>query len=122
MGHRLSERAGPNPEAPGGARRKRSGVFHYFARGGLRGIYYSNDPEGNENALLDFLQDVTVINIDGEIARQFGRERGRLRGLGKMTSDFDLLIGISARQNNLTLLTNNRKHFENIGGLRVESL
>jgi predicted nucleic acid-binding protein len=86
------------------------------------GIYYSKDPEGNEKALLDFLQDVTLINIDEEISRLFGKERGRLRAVGKMTSDFDLLVGITARRYGLTLLTNNRRHFENIDGLRIESL
>jgi tRNA(fMet)-specific endonuclease VapC len=86
------------------------------------GIYYSRDPEGNERALLDFLQDVTVINIDEEISRLFGKERGRLRAAGKMTSDFDLLIGITARRHRLTLLTNNRRHFEHIEDLRTESL
>jgi predicted nucleic acid-binding protein len=86
------------------------------------GIYYSKDPEGNEKALLDFLQDVTLINIDEEICRLCGKERGRLRAVGKMTSDFDLLVGITARRYGLTLLTNNRRHFENIDGLRIESL
>ncbi len=86
------------------------------------GIYYSKDPKGNEKALLDFLQDVTVFSIDEEISRLFGKERGRLRAVGKATSDFDLLVGITARRYNLTLLTNNRRHFENIEGLRVESL
>ena len=86
------------------------------------GIYYSKDPGGNEKALLDFLQDVTVISIDEEISRQFGKERGRLPAVGKMTSDFDLLIGITARRYQLTLLTNNRRHLEHIEGLQVESL
>jgi predicted nucleic acid-binding protein len=39
-----------------------------------------------------------------------------------MTSDFDLLVGITARRYGLTLLTNNRRHFENVEGLRIESL
>ena len=42
--------------------------------------------------------------------------------MGKITSDFDLLIGMTARRHQLTLLTNNRRHFENIEGLRIESL
>jgi predicted nucleic acid-binding protein len=86
------------------------------------GIYYSKDPEANERALLDFLEDVAVLSIDEEIARLFGKERGRLRAEGKITSDFDLLIGMTARRHQLTLLTNNRRHFENIEGLRIESL
>ncbi len=86
------------------------------------GIYYSNNPEGNEQALVEFLQDVTLIGVDEETSRLFGKERGRLRAEGKRVADFDLLIGMTARQHNLTLLTNNRKHFENIHGLRIESL
>jgi tRNA(fMet)-specific endonuclease VapC len=86
------------------------------------GIYYSRHPEGNEEALLGFLQGVTVIHVDEELSRLFGKERGRLRALGRMTSDFDLLIGMTARRYSLTLLTNNRRHFENIDGLRIESL
>lgn len=86
------------------------------------GIYYSKDPRGNERALVEFLQDVTIIGIDEETSRLFGRERGRLRAEGKRVADFDLMIGVTARQHNLTLLTNNRRHFENIEGLRIESL
>jgi predicted nucleic acid-binding protein len=32
------------------------------------------------------------------------------------------MTGVTARQHDLTLLTNNRRHFENIEGLRIESL
>ena len=32
------------------------------------------------------------------------------------------LIAASSLRHDLTLLTNNRKHFENIEGLRIESL
>ena len=86
------------------------------------GIYYSNDPERNEQALTEFLQDVSVVPIDEGTSRLFGKERGRLRTAGQMISDFDLMIGVTALQHNLTLLTNNRRHFENIEGLGIESL
>jgi predicted nucleic acid-binding protein len=86
------------------------------------GILYSQDPEKNESGLQDFLQDVTVIGIDEETSRLFGKERGRLRAEGKRVADFDLMIGMTARQHDLTLLTNNRRHFEHIEGLRIESL
>jgi predicted nucleic acid-binding protein len=32
------------------------------------------------------------------------------------------MIGMTARQHDLTLLTNNRRRFEHIQGLRIESL
>lgn len=86
------------------------------------GIYYSTNPKGNEQGLNEFLEGITLIGIDEETCQLFGKERGRLRSIGRMISDFDLLIGITARQNDLTLLTNNRRHFENIEGLRIESL
>jgi tRNA(fMet)-specific endonuclease VapC len=66
--------------------------------------------------------EVTVIGVDEETARLFGKERGRLRAEGKRVADFDLLIGVTARQHQLTLLTNDRRHFEDIEGLEIESL
>jgi predicted nucleic acid-binding protein len=86
------------------------------------GILYSREPEKNERGLQDFLQYVSVVNIDEETSRLFGKERGRLRTQGKRVADFDLMIGMTARQHDLTLLTNNRRHFELIEGLRIESL
>jgi tRNA(fMet)-specific endonuclease VapC len=52
----------------------------------------------------------------------FGRERGRLRADGMLIGDSDLWIAATALQYHLTLLTNNRRHFERIDGLRLESV
>jgi tRNA(fMet)-specific endonuclease VapC len=86
------------------------------------GVYYSRDPEGDERDLQDFLRGVTVLEINEEAAKIFGRERGRLRALGMIIGDADLLIAATALQYDLTLLTNNRRHFERIDGLRIESI
>lgn len=85
------------------------------------GVYYSKDPEGNERALTNFLRGAAVIGVDEVTCQFFGRERGRLRAARKRVGDFDLLIGITARQHSLTLLTNNRRHFMLIEGLVLES-
>ena len=85
------------------------------------GVHYSRDPQESERQLHDFLGRVSLIGIDAETCNSFGKERGRLRALGKRIGDFDLMIGVTACQHDLTLLTNNRRHFENIEGLRVES-
>jgi tRNA(fMet)-specific endonuclease VapC len=85
------------------------------------GVFYSRDPDGAGQDLADFLRGVTVLGIDADIAQRFGRERGRLRGAGMMIGDFDLLIGATAVHHNLTVLTNNRSHFERIDGLAMES-
>jgi predicted nucleic acid-binding protein len=41
------------------------------------GIYYSRDAEQSEQKLNDFLESVTLVGIDEETAKIFGRERGR---------------------------------------------
>lgn len=86
------------------------------------GVHFSNNPERSQAMLEDFLSGVVVLGIDEEVCRQFGQVRGSLRREGKVVGDFDLLIASSALRHNLTLLTNNRRHFESIEGLRIESI
>ena len=86
------------------------------------GVYYSTDPSGNERDLQDFLGGVSILGLDVETAQVFGRQRGRLRAARTIIGDFDLLIGATALRHDLTLLSNNRRHFELIEGLRLLSL
>ncbi len=86
------------------------------------GIYYSRDPDKDEQGLNDFLRGVTVLGLDEETSKIFGRERGRLRQSGQIIGDIDLFIAATALQYDQTLLSNNRRHFERIEGLRLESL
>jgi tRNA(fMet)-specific endonuclease VapC len=114
----------------------RSNVVHQlqqFSREGLalsvvsvaelwEGVYYSRDPARSERALGDFLRGVRLVGIDDGIAKVFGMERGRLRAAHKTVGDLDLLIGATALHLDLVLLTNNRRHFELIEGLRITSI
>jgi tRNA(fMet)-specific endonuclease VapC len=86
------------------------------------GVLYSRDPDARESDLNNFLRGVSLAEIDEETCKIFGRERGRLRAKRKTVADFDLLIGSTALQRKLTLLTNNRRHFEMIEALRIESM
>lgn len=86
------------------------------------GVYFSQNPQDSERQLIEFLRGFPVFNIDPESCKLFGRERGRLRAARRMIGDFDLLIGAIALHHNLTLLSNNRRHFELIEGLRLESV
>jgi tRNA(fMet)-specific endonuclease VapC len=87
------------------------------------GVYYASDPVESETALQRFLDpELTILNIDEDTCKIFGKERGRLRAAGLMIGDCDLFIGATALRHNLTLLTNNRRHFERIEGLRIESV
>ena len=85
------------------------------------GVYYADDPDRREAELRDFLDIVELLNVDEEVCRIFGRERARLRRAGLEIARFDLLIGATARRHGLTLLTNNRRHFERIEGLAILS-
>ncbi|MCL4522666.1 MAG: type II toxin-antitoxin system VapC family toxin [Acidobacteria bacterium] len=85
------------------------------------GAYFSREPSGSQAKLDEFLSGVALLGVDEEIARQFGLLRGTLRKSGKTIGDFDLLIAATALRHGLMLLSNNRKHFENVPGLRIES-
>jgi tRNA(fMet)-specific endonuclease VapC len=86
------------------------------------GILGSPDLPGGERSLRDFLaMGIGIVDVDAEICRIFARERGRLRVAGMLIPDFDLLIGATALRYNLTLLSNNRRHFERLMGLRIIS-
>jgi len=86
------------------------------------GVYYSSDPSANKKALHKLLSGVSILDIGEEICEIFGRERGRLRKEGKIIGDLDLFIACTCLYHNLTLLTNNREHFERIGNLEIISV
>ena len=85
------------------------------------GVYYSRDPQSEDRALQDFLSAVQLIQLDDEICRLFAQHRGRLRATGTLIGDLDILIGCTAIRYGLTLLTNNRRHFERLPGLDILS-
>lgn len=86
------------------------------------GVYYSKDPATSQKVLNTLLGDFQVLGVDEEICKVFGKERGKLRQRGKLVSDFDLLIASTCLYYNLPLLTNNRKHYETVEGLKILSL
>lgn len=61
----------------------------------------------------------TTIGID-TIPDAFCQEKIRLKGLGQIIEDFDLMIGLTGRENNMIVVTHNIKHFNRIEGLKVE--
>ena len=86
------------------------------------GLVGSNKPEEDEAALRLLLEAVDVVPLDDAACRVFGEERARLRAQGNLIGDMDILIGATAMSNNLTMLTNNRRDFERLQGLNIESI
>ena len=84
------------------------------------GVFLALPPHATEaeGILAGFLREVSVLAIDEEIGRIFGRERARLRQAGRPMNDLDLLIASTALHHDLTLLTSDRD-FERLGNLRT---
>ena len=85
------------------------------------GLAGSRNPDADALALRLFLEAVDVVPLDDAACRVFGEERARLREEGNLIGDMDILIGATAVRNGLTLLTNNRRHFERMQGLNIVS-
>ena len=85
------------------------------------GVYGSRNFEDSLDALETFLDGITVLSVDHDTCKIFGRERNKLRKQGNIIGDFDLVIASICLKHNLTLLTNNKKHFERIDSLRIVS-
>ncbi len=86
------------------------------------GVLNSNNPARNEHLMTELLNQYPIIDLDVPICRIFGVERARLRASGTLIPDMDLLIGATALRHNLTLLSNNRRHFERLSSLRIISV
>lgn len=83
--------------------------------------------ECSEPALLDekrkrlteFLPYLQVIPIAVAI-ELYAKEKARLRSVGEIIPDFDLLIGATAVQQNMKMVTNNTKHLSRVQGIAIE--
>ena len=84
------------------------------------GAKVSQKAKENLEKLYQFLNIVQVVPFDVECAKVFGTVKSKLRSLGKPTGEVDALIAATAMAHEATLVTSNKKHFENIEGLKVE--
>jgi tRNA(fMet)-specific endonuclease VapC len=83
------------------------------------GAEKSDYPEDNLKIINEFIDDITIIPIFNSI-QIFGKEKARLRKIGKIISDFDLLIGSTAIANDLLMVTHNTFEFERLDGIKLE--
>ena len=85
------------------------------------GAKASQKAKVNIEKLHRFVDIVQVVPFDLECAKIFGTIKSKLRKLGKPTGETDALIAATAIFHKALLVTGNRKHFENIESLKVES-
>ena len=86
------------------------------------GLYGSANIDRQEERLREMLDPMAILYLEDATCRIFAQERQRLRSIGSLIGDFDLLIAATAIHNGLTLLTNNRRHFERVLGLNLISV
>lgn len=84
------------------------------------GAENSDNPKKNIDIVDRFASQLTILPIFEAISK-YGKEKARLRKSGIMISDFDLLIGCTATENQLIMVTENVKEFERINGIRIEN-
>lgn len=86
------------------------------------GVYKASDPTRHESALRLILSEIEIVYIDDEVCRIYGQQSGRLRAANVLPGNNDIWIGATALRHDLTLLTNNRRHFERMEGLSIVSV
>ncbi len=73
----------------------------------------------SKNTIVDFINTIEVLNIDLDVALEFGRLRAVLLDKGNPMPDMDGLLAATALIHDLTLVTHNTVDFQNAPNLRL---
>jgi tRNA(fMet)-specific endonuclease VapC len=84
------------------------------------GAENSTNPKKNLELIEVFTNQVLILPIFSAIYL-YGKEKARLRSIGLQISDFDLLIGCTAVDKDLIMVTENLKEFQRISGIQIEN-
>ena len=85
------------------------------------GAFKSQKKTGNLSKVKMLEKSFEIIPAGPESAEVFGMLKADLEISGTPLDDFDLAIAACAMTRNLTLVTNNARHFERIDGLKLEN-
>jgi len=95
-----------------------SGVTVFELRYGAEN---SDNPPKSNRAVDSFLIGLSIIPIFSSV-KLYAKEKVRLKKIGKpMNDEFDLLIGVTAIENKLILITDNVKDFARLDGIVIEN-
>jgi len=83
------------------------------------GAYKSKKVTSNLAKIRTLENSLEILPVGQEIVEIFGMEKAKLERRGTPLEDFDLILGCCALAHNLTLVTNNVKHFKKIESLRI---
>jgi len=86
----------------------------------IYGAEKSQKTEKNLKIIEDFADKIEILPIL-TCLRFYGREKARLKSIGKTIGDLDLFIGSTAIVNDMIMVTRNTREFERIERITVEN-
>jgi tRNA(fMet)-specific endonuclease VapC len=92
-------------------------ITYYEILGGLK----FKKAERQIKEFEEFVSNNTIIHISEQSAKLSGDVYADLRQKGITIGTSDILIAGIAIENELTLVTNNERHYESIKGLKIEN-
>ncbi len=85
-----------------------------------RGAFLSKNTDKNLIIIKELLKKLTILDFDTYSCELYGRIYLQLKSIGKQTQDADLMTAAICISNNKTLITRNKKHYQNIPSLILE--
>ncbi len=85
------------------------------------GAYNSTRVAQNLGRAEQFVGAIAIIPPNIATLRKFGELKANLRRSGQPVADFDVIIASTAIAAQLTLVTNNTRHYERISDLALEN-
>ncbi|WP_312374241.1 type II toxin-antitoxin system tRNA(fMet)-specific endonuclease VapC [Pseudomonas oryzihabitans] len=86
----------------------------------IYGAEKSSSPERNLTVIEGFAARLEVLKYGSEAAAHTGQLRAELARAGQQIGPYDQMIAGHARSLGLIVVTNNRREFDRVPGLRVE--
>ena len=74
----------------------------------------------NREVISRFVNSISILPIFNALDF-YAIEKARLQRSGKPLDDFDLLIGATAKANDLIMVTRNTKHFDRLEKIKIEN-
>lgn len=85
------------------------------------GAYKSQKIANNLARIKTIENTLEIIPVNRELVEIFGVLKSDLEKVGTPLDDFGLILASTAMSHNLTIVTNNVKHFGRIDGLKMEN-
>ncbi|MEK6934144.1 MAG: PIN domain-containing protein [Nanoarchaeota archaeon] len=87
----------------------------------VKGAHLSVNTSLEKERIINFLSSLLVLNFNIANAFKAGEIEANLRREGAIIQIEDIMIAATCISKNETLITRNKKHFERIKGLKIQS-